>query len=135
KLLPAQVESALAAADLETAQAATAELEELARQYGSIALQASAGTARGTFELARGDATAALPVLREAWKLWSSAECPFEAAEARRTLGRACRGLGDEEGARLAITAARAVFEELGAALEARRTADLLGTRSNDSGL
>jgi DNA-binding CsgD family transcriptional regulator len=135
KLLPAQVEIAIAVGDLATAEVAVGELEEIALEYGSPALDAAAGTARGAFDLARDDATQALVSLRRAWKLWQALDCPFEAAEVRRLIGRACRAIGDDDGAELAIGGALAVFEQLGATYEAKRTAALLGGRAGTSGL
>jgi DNA-binding CsgD family transcriptional regulator len=135
KLLPAQVEIAIACGDLGTALAAADELEAIAGDYAGPVLEAASASARGAVKLAEGDATAALPALRRAWQLWQAVECPFEAAEARRLLGLACRRAGDEDGAELAISAAHAAFERLGAALEAARTAELLGASTLPAGL
>jgi tetratricopeptide (TPR) repeat protein len=118
KLLPAQVEIAIATGDVAAAEAAAAELEAIAADYGSAVLEAASIASRGAVELAQSDASAAVRSLANAWRLWQEAACPFEAAESRRMLGLAHRALGDEEGAELAIAAARSVFEELGAALE-----------------
>lgn len=135
KLLPAQVEIAIACGDLDIAETAADELDGIATEYGSAALAAAAASAKGAVELSGDDAEAALRSLRRAWQLWQSVDCPFEAAEARRMLGLACRKVGDEDGAELAIGAAQAVFERLGARLEAARTADILGARPQPSGL
>jgi ATP/maltotriose-dependent transcriptional regulator MalT len=135
KLLSAQVEIALAPGDLETAVAAVDELAAIADDYGSPALEAAAGSARGALELARDDASAALRTLGRAWQLWQALDCPFEAACARRMLGLACRKGGDEEGAELALSAAHAEFERLGAALEAAHTAEFLGRGQPPAGL
>jgi ATP/maltotriose-dependent transcriptional regulator MalT len=135
KLLPAQVEIAIAANDLETAVTAIDELTAIAGDYGSPALEAAAASARGALQLAQDDGTAALRTLRRAWQLWHALDCPFEAAVARRLLGLACRKGGDEEGAELALSAAHASFEKLGATLEAARTAELLGGGGRPAGL
>jgi ATP/maltotriose-dependent transcriptional regulator MalT len=135
KVLPAQVEISIVGNDLDTAAAAADELEQIAQGYASPALAAASVGARGSLELAQGEAQVALQSLRRAWKLWEELDCPFEAAEARRTLGRACRALGDEEGAELAIGGAQAVFEQLGATVELKRTSELLGTRGQPGGL
>ena len=135
RLLAAQVEIAIAAGDLETADVAARELGAIADEYGSDALLAAAATAAGAVELSTSDETAALRSLRRGWELWQSADCPFEAAQARRMLGLACREIGDEEGAELAIGWALGVFERLGATLEAARTVDLLSGRSAPAGL
>jgi ATP/maltotriose-dependent transcriptional regulator MalT len=127
RLLAAQVKVALAGGELETAGTAADELGRIARDYGSEALEASAISSRGAVEFATGDIDAALRSLRRAWELWQVADCPFEAAEARRLLGLASRRIGDEEGADLAIGWARDVFERLGASTESARTTELLG--------
>ncbi len=135
KLRAAQVEVALAANELPTARGAVDELREIADEYGSAALQAASATAQGGVELSGEDATAALRSLRRAWELWQAADCPFEAAVTRRMLGLACRQVGDNEGAQLALSASLTVFDRLGAALESARTADLLGARRQPAGL
>ena len=135
KLLSAQVEIALACGDPDTARAATGELNQIAGEYGSEALQAAAATAQGALALGADDAHGALGPLRRAWELWQAADCPFEAAEARLMLGIACRAVGDEEGAELAMRSALAAFRGLGAASEAARTSELLGGRPQVAGL
>lgn len=135
RLLSAQVEIAIAGRDLAAATDAAAELASIARDYGSIALEAAAAFAAGKLELASGDASAALGHLHRAWELWQMADCPFEAAETRRTLGLACREVGDAEGAELALSSSLAVFQRLGAKGEAARTAELLGGRPAVAGL
>jgi ATP/maltotriose-dependent transcriptional regulator MalT len=135
KLLPAQVEIAIAGGDFDTALAAVDELDAIAGDYGSPTLEAAAASARGALQLAQDDATAALRTLRRAWQLWQALDCPFEAAGARRQLGLACRKGGDEESAELALSAAHAAFEKLGAALEAVRTSELLGRGGLPAGL
>ncbi len=125
-LLPAQVEIAVAAAEFEVAKTAATELEEIAKAYGVPALQARAAWARGTVQLAEGDATAAAQYLRRAWHLWQEVDCPYEVARARLALATAYRGEGDEDAAVLEIKAAKATFERLGATLDILRAAELL---------
>jgi tetratricopeptide (TPR) repeat protein len=55
-LLPAQVEISLAAGDLDTARAAAVELERIADTFGVAAMRASAAWARGSLQLAEGQA-------------------------------------------------------------------------------
>jgi ATP/maltotriose-dependent transcriptional regulator MalT len=135
RLLSAQAEIAIAGGDLPAATGAAQELGAIARQYGSVALEAARAFAQGRVEVATDNPTAALRSLHRAWELWQAADCPFEAAEARRALGLACRALGDVEGAELALSSSLAVFERLGAAVESARTAELLGTRPAIAGL
>jgi DNA-binding NarL/FixJ family response regulator len=115
RLLPAMVEIALAAADLEGAAAASAELEQLSEQFESEVLSAIAAHARGTLLLARGEPQRALDAFRAALVVWQRVCAPYLGARVRVAVGLACRALGDEDGAALELTAARKVFEELGA--------------------
>jgi hypothetical protein len=50
--------------------------------------------------------------------MWRELETPYESARARVLAGRACRALGDEEAFALELEAARAAFEQLGAATD-----------------
>ena len=134
-LLAAQVEIAIVAGDLATATIASEELHAIAAEYGSVALAAAAALAEGRVQLAGGNAPSALGSLHRAWELWQTADCPLEAAETRRTLGLACREVGDVEGAELALRSSLAVFERLGAVSEAARTARLLGAQPSIAGL
>jgi DNA-binding NarL/FixJ family response regulator len=130
RLLPAHIEVMLAADDPEEARRACRELGEIARSFGSSELDALAAQARGAIALAEGDAAAAVGPLRDAWRTWQQAQAPYAAARVRTLLGLACRALGDEDGARLELSAARAVFAELGAAPEVARI-DSLGESSS----
>jgi ATP/maltotriose-dependent transcriptional regulator MalT len=135
RLLSAQVEIAIAGDDVPAARLAAKELAEIAREYGSVTLEAAAAFAQGRVELAAGEASAALAPLRRAWERWQTADCPFEAAQTRRAVGLACREVGDGDGAELALSSSLAAFEQLGASGEAGRTAELLGVRPSVAGL
>lgn len=128
RLLPVYVEIMLAAGDIEAARSAASELGMIAESFGSDVLEAIASHARGAVALAEGNAQAALGPLRRAFEAWQWAEAPYLAARVRVQIGLACRALGDDDGARLELDAARRVFEQLGAApdlarLEARAAA------------
>ena len=114
-LLPAYVEIMLAIGDIDAAAGACRELDEIAAQQGSEAIDALSWHARGAVSLAEGDVQAALAALRRACKAWQQLEAPYEAARSRALLGRACRLLGDEDSAALELQAAREAFTELGA--------------------
>ncbi len=134
RYLPALVEITLAGRDPEGAARACDELEEVASRHGSAMLRAQAAQARGAVELATGDAHAALRALRRAKGLWQELEAPYELAQTRVLMAQACRSLGDDETAALEQDAARAAFEQLGAAQDLARV-DALGgaaTTSND---
>jgi DNA-binding CsgD family transcriptional regulator len=132
KLLPACVEVMLAAGDIQEAGAACRELEGIAESAHTGVLGAMAAHARGSIELAEGRAEAALGSLRRAWKVWQQVEAPYEAARVRVLMGMACCALGDKEGGRLELDAARTVFEQLGAAPDLARIESL--TRAVPSG-
>jgi DNA-binding CsgD family transcriptional regulator len=84
-----------------------------------------AAQARGAVDLAEGEARAALGPLRQASQVWQELEAPYEAARVRMLVGLACRALGDDDTAALELEAARAVFEQLGAAPDLARVDSL----------
>lgn len=115
RALPAYVEIMIAVGDLAAAHAAADELERIAMRFDTELIAASAAHARGDVELAENDAYAALKSLRAALGIWQELHAPYPAARARVSIARACRALGDEDGAALELECARAVFEHLGA--------------------
>ncbi|MDO8614530.1 MAG: adenylate/guanylate cyclase domain-containing protein [Dehalococcoidia bacterium] len=126
RMLPAQVEIAIAVGDLDTARSAADELEAIASDYATAGLEASAACVRGALQLAEGDAAEAVSSLRRGWRLWQEVEVPYEAARARMLLAAAYVAQGDHESARSELHAAKSAFERLGAAPDARRAAELL---------
>ncbi|MFE5595515.1 LuxR family transcriptional regulator [Streptomyces sp. NPDC056549] len=128
RLLAARTEVALAVHDLPGAAGTAAELELLA---GDVPLlRATAGTARGAVALAEARPEPALRLLRRALAGWLELRVPYEAARVRMLLAAAGRAVGDEAAARAELTAARAVFERLGAVPDARRAAAGGGRRT-----
>jgi DNA-binding NarL/FixJ family response regulator len=111
----ASIRAALAAGDTGTATAAGDELTRTASTYGSSGLEAAALQARGALLLAGGRAEAALPTLRAACRRWQA--------------------LGDGDAATLELDAAAAVFDQLGATLDAARVAAQRGRRALPGGL
>ncbi len=114
-LLPAYVEIMLAVRDIDAAAGAGRELEEIAAQHPSDAIDAMSWHAQGAVALAEGDAQTALPALRRGWRAWQQLDAPYEAARSRLLIGRACQLLGDEDSAALELQAAHETFTELGA--------------------
>ena len=106
----------LAAGAIPEARDACCELEEIAERVGIGVLSVLAAHARGAVALTDGDAQAALGALRRAWQVWQKVEVPYLTARVRVLMGLACRALGDDDGGRLELDAARAVFAQLGAA-------------------
>ncbi|HEX5469027.1 MAG TPA: response regulator transcription factor [Gaiellaceae bacterium] len=124
-LLPAYVEIALAAGEVEEAERASDELAGISQVHESGALGAMSAYASGAVALARGEPADALTGLRRALQLWQDLGAPYEAARARVLIGLACAGLGDDDGAALELETARTVFEQLGAGPDASRAGSL----------
>ncbi len=140
RLLPAYVEVLLAAGEVARAKDASAELEKIATELTTSApsvIAAMAASTRGAVELAEGDASAALVSLRLAWRTWQEIDAPYLAARARVLVGLACRALQDDEGSRMELEAAHAIFEQLGAVPDLERVRELLrhGGSSDAHGL
>jgi ATP/maltotriose-dependent transcriptional regulator MalT len=121
RLLPAYVEIMLTVGDIDAARGVCCELENITESFSTGVLGAMAAHARGAVELAEGDARAALGSLRRAVEAWRQVEAPYEAARVRVLAGLACRAVGDDDGAGLELDAARAIFEQLGAAPDLAR--------------
>jgi class 3 adenylate cyclase len=126
RLLPALVEIAIAARELDTAGEGAVELAAIARDFGTPALNATALSARAALHLARGEPAEALRALRDALRIWKDLDAPFEAARIRLWLAEAYRGVGDPDSATLELEAARAVLERLGARHELARADEML---------
>jgi ATP/maltotriose-dependent transcriptional regulator MalT len=124
-LLPAYTEIMLAAGDTDGARDAARELEEAATGRERGLLGAIAAYARASVELAADEPKPALASLRHAQGVWQELDAPYEAARVRVLVGLACRALRDEDSAVLELDAARAAFEQLGAAPEVERVDSL----------
>jgi DNA-binding CsgD family transcriptional regulator/tetratricopeptide (TPR) repeat protein len=129
RLLPAQVEIMLTAGDPARARAAAGELAGIAEAFPGGALAAIGAHAQAAVELADGDAHAALAALRQALPVWQEVDAPYEIARLRVLVGQACRALGDDDGAGWEFEAARATFEQLGAAPDLTRLDALTSSR------
>jgi class 3 adenylate cyclase len=116
RLLPAQVEIAVAAGDPATARTAVEELSGIAETYRSPALHASKHDGWGRVLLAEGDAEAAARELRTAMRHWQDVGAPYEIARDRTVLAAALMQLGNDDDAGMELQAAKAEFERLGAA-------------------
>jgi class 3 adenylate cyclase len=116
RLLPAQVDIAVAAGDPATARIAAEELSEISETFGSPALHASKHGALGRVLLAEGDAESAMREIRTALGHWQEVGAPYEVARDRTVLVEALRELDRSDEARLELEAALTEFERLGAA-------------------
>jgi class 3 adenylate cyclase len=116
RLLPAQVEIAVASGDLVLAREAAEELARIVETYKSPALEAGRNVALGRVLLAEGDAAAAARELRSAIRLWRDVGAPYEVARSRALLAKALFALDDDDDAELELQAAHDEFARLGAA-------------------
>jgi tetratricopeptide (TPR) repeat protein len=130
RLLAARVEIGLAQETVADARTAVEELEGTAERYGTAALSAAAEHSRGAVELASGNADEAATHLASGQRLWVRAEAPYDAARAGELLAEAHLHRGDHEAAVLALRAAAATFDRLGARLDAQRATQRLAQLS-----
>ena len=118
RLLPAQVEIAIAAGDLDLARTAVDELAGIVVGYPSPAMEAGRRVALARVLVAEGDASTAAHELRAAIKGWREVGAPYEVARARAILSRALRAVDNEDEADLELQAALDEFRRLGARVD-----------------
>jgi class 3 adenylate cyclase len=124
--LPAGVDIAVAAGELESAEGFAAELDTAAESFDTSALKAAAAYAHGKIALARDDADRAESCFRNARAFWEATGASYDSARAREQRGLALRAGGDEEAAVWELEAAAARFERLGTVRDAERVAEAL---------
>ncbi len=130
RLLPAQVQIALAAGDAATARRAAEELAQIAAVHSSPALLAARHDALGRALLAEGDSEGAGRELRTAIRHWREVGAPYEIAADRVALARALRAAANDDAADLELEAAKAEFERLGAVLDASEVEEAIRARA-----
>lgn len=129
RLLPALVEIAVAAGDIDAATSAAAELDTVAATYETLKLQALAATARAQVCLARSEWVAACGASSAALRTWQELDAPYEVAVARVLLAHACRALDDHDGWVTSLNVAASSFESLGAMTDLAKVRALQGRR------
>jgi DNA-binding NarL/FixJ family response regulator len=125
-LLPVYVEIALAIDDQTGAAEAAESLTRIANETDADVHTAWAMRARGQVAFADRRIPEAVRSLRDAATAWRDLSVPYELARTRVDLGMALERRGDSGAALVALEAARAVFEELGATPDVRRVEGLL---------
>ena len=115
RMLPAAVEILLAAGDVVTARAASAELSEIAVAFGAPLLAAASAHANGAVRLAEGDIEGASTSLRQACETWRELGMPYDEAQTCLLLAAVCEKRGDQDGRRLEMETARRIFTQLSA--------------------
>ncbi|MET0896257.1 MAG: LuxR C-terminal-related transcriptional regulator [Acidimicrobiia bacterium] len=124
ELLPVLVHVAIAADDLDRADGANAELEQITEVFDTPMLRAVLCSTRGRLLLAHHDAAAARAALLDALDRWQMLRVPYEEATTRTLLGEALRQSGEAKAANASFSAAAALFEHIGAQLDARQVTD-----------
>jgi class 3 adenylate cyclase len=124
--LPAGIDIAVAANELESADRFAAELDSAAESFETSALKAAAAYAHGKIALARDNADGAEACFRTARTFWEATGASYDSARAREQRGLALRAGGDEEAAVWELEAAAARFERLSAVRDAERVAEAL---------
>ena len=119
-MLPAQVEIAVAALNLDTARAASIEMDAIAEEFGSTALAASASWSRGLLLFVEGDLEGAERAAIKAQRMWQELDIPYEVARSHVLLGKIFSAQGDSEAASMEFKTARSTFVRLGALPDAR---------------
>jgi ATP/maltotriose-dependent transcriptional regulator MalT len=118
-LLPTLVHVAVAIGDLEAARRALNELEATVEVFSTPNLRAILLSTRGRLELAEGTPDARSS-LQQAVDAWRALEVPYEEATTRTLLGQALRSAGDDAAATESFEAAAALFDQIGAHLDAQ---------------
>ena len=112
-----------------------AELQAVGDAFESSSLRAMAGHATGSLALAEDRPGDALDALRPALQRWRELDWPYETARTGVLVGRALRGLGDEESAAAELGAAARTFAALGATPAAQEVDRLLARAVRPGGL
>jgi class 3 adenylate cyclase/ATP/maltotriose-dependent transcriptional regulator MalT len=126
RLLPAQVEIAIAAGETSRARAAVDLLSEIVATYPSPAMDAGRQVALARVLVAEGDAAEAAASARAAIRSWREVGAPYEIARARAVLASALRAIEDDEDADVELRIAHDEFERLGARIDAAAAAGVL---------
>ncbi len=126
RLLVAIVPIALANGARTTANAAAAELDEIARDFDSLCFTAHALMGQGALAIELGDCESAAASLRKALSSFMKLGFIYDAAQARILLAKAYRASGNEEDARMQLLAAHKTFSELNAGPDCERVTDMI---------
>jgi DNA-binding NarL/FixJ family response regulator len=120
-LLQAVVDLAVELRDLDAAGEASEQLSAMAQQWPSEGLCAVAADARGAVLVATGDASEAVPCVREAVLRWQEMEAPYACARSRMLLAQAYSALGDPGTAARELDVAERTLTQLDAVVDLRR--------------
>jgi DNA-binding CsgD family transcriptional regulator len=127
ELLATLVEAHLAAGDVEAADASVTAMADAVRATGSIYLNAVKHTSEAQVLLAGGDALEACRRAGHAVDGFQGLGLPYYEARAREIRGASAQVISELDTALLELAAARDTYQRLGAHLDERRVATLLG--------
>jgi DNA-binding CsgD family transcriptional regulator len=134
-----EIEALLEADDVDAAALSLERLEERARRLDRLWAHAVAGRSRALLTATTGDLDSALAIARASLPLHDRLGQPLERGRLLMSIGILHRRVKDRRAAREALTAARAIFDSIGAsAWAARATAEaerISGRRQQPSGL
>ncbi len=135
QLLAGAIDVLVAANDLDAARPLVAELGVVGDAFDSSSLRAMAGYARGTLALAEDRPEDAQDALRPALQTWRALDWSYETARTQVLMGRALRGMGDEESAAAELEAAAYSLAAIGATPLAQEVERLLAPGPLPGGL
>lgn len=121
RILAPAIDIALAAGEHEWAEAAVAELRDVADRYGTPGLRADAAAAEAVWLVAAGRPDDAVPRLEEASRTYREQRHQYALARVHESLGTAHRATGDTAQADADEATARAILQRLGAAADLAR--------------
>jgi tetratricopeptide (TPR) repeat protein len=132
RMLPAGVEVALAAGNVDAARDRAEELHSLAARYQSSVFRGRAEHAAGIVALAEGKIDDAVASLTAALTHWKAADLPYDEARTRARLAAAYARRGESDLAALEVGSARQVFTKLGANPDLERLDDTEGRKRDE---
>ncbi|WP_286670494.1 LuxR C-terminal-related transcriptional regulator [Fodinibius salsisoli] len=131
-ILPAFIEIMLEAAELQSAEDSADELAGIAAELDSPFLIAIAEQSTGNVLLRKSKPREAIKKLRHCWQLFNKVEARYESARTQRLMGLAYLKLNDHDTAKIEISAARAVFQQLGATTDIHKVDSLIPKHESD---
>jgi len=129
ELLPGAIEILVAGNHLEEATQAVKKLNDIAKGFDSLYLQAISIHCQGAVFLAKGNFQFALDQLQKAQKIWNWLHLPYESALTSELKGRVYRELNDKDNSEAELLAAQWNFKQLKAAPDYERVCQLLSKK------
>lgn len=129
ELLPGAIAILVAGNHLEEATQAVKKLNNIAKGFDSLYLQAISIHCQGAVFFAKGNFQFSLDQLQKALKIWNWLHLPYESALTSELKGRVYRELNDQDNSEAELLAAQWNFEQLKAAPDYERVSQLLSKK------